>query len=75
MEYYGGDVLEKIDREALERMMGLDVPVHVQYGRWLGVLSTPDWVTGESHFKGLLQGTLGEYTLWWRFCGRGADNR
>ena len=59
MEYYGGDVLVEIDREALERMMGLDVPVHVQYGRWLGVLSTPDWVTGESHFKGLLQGTLG----------------
>ena len=25
-----------IDREALERMLGLDVPVHVQYGRWMG---------------------------------------
>ena len=49
-----------IDREALERMLGLDVPVYVQYGRWIGVLPTPDWVTGESHFKGLLQGTLGE---------------
>ncbi len=24
-----------IDREALERLLGLDVPVHVQYGRWL----------------------------------------
>ena len=24
-----------IDREALERMLGLDVPVHVQYGRWI----------------------------------------
>ena len=48
-----------IDREALERMLGLDVPVHVQYGRWIGVLPTPDWVTGESHFNGLLQGTLG----------------
>jgi len=23
-------------------------------------LPTPDWITGESHFKGLLQGTLGE---------------
>ena len=49
-----------VDREALEHMLGLDVPVHVQYGRWIGVLSTPDWVTGESHFKGLLQGTLGQ---------------
>ena len=26
----------EIDREALERMLGLDVPVHVQYGRWIG---------------------------------------
>ena len=41
----------------------MDVPVHVQYGRWIGVLPTPDWVTKESHFKGLLQGTLGE-SLW-----------
>ena len=49
-----------IDREAMERMLGLDVPVYVQYGRWIGVLPTPDGVTGESHFKGLLQGTLGK---------------
>ena len=49
-----------VDREALERMMGLDVPAYVQYGRWTGVLPTPDWATGESHFKGILQGTLGE---------------
>ena len=48
-----------LDREALERMMGLDVPIYVQYGRWIGVLPTPDWVTGESHFNGLLQGSLG----------------
>ena len=25
-----------IDREALEHKLGLDVPVHVQYGRWIG---------------------------------------
>ena len=25
-----------IDREALERALGLDVPVYVQYGRWIG---------------------------------------
>ena len=51
------------DREALLHMLGLDVPAHVQYGRWIGVLPTPDGVTGESHFKGLLQGTLGK-SLW-----------
>ncbi len=56
MERWGVD----IDREAVERMLGLDVPVHVQYGRWMGVLPTPDWETGEAHFRGLLQGTLGE---------------
>ena len=28
----GGD----IDREAFERRLGLDVPVYVQYGRWIG---------------------------------------
>ena len=54
----------EIDRETLEHMLGLDVPVYVQYGRWLGVLPTPDWLTGESHFKGLLQGTLGNSLFW-----------
>ena len=49
-----------IDREALEHMLGLDVPVYVQYGRWIGVLPTPDFVTKESHFNGIIQGTLGE---------------
>ena len=29
----------EVDREALEHMLGLDVPVHVQYGRWIaGIL-------------------------------------
>ena len=41
-----GSGASPIDREALERMLGLDLPVHVQYGRWLGDL--------------LLHGTLGE---------------
>ena len=63
-----------MDREAIEHMLGLDVPVHVQYGRWIGVLPSPDWVTGESHFNGILQGTLGE-SLLGRFCGRGEDIR
>ena len=25
-----------VDREAVERAFGLDVPIHVQYGRWIG---------------------------------------
>ena len=35
-----------IDREALEHALGLDVPVYVQYGRWIGGI--------------LVHGTLGE---------------
>ena len=38
-----------VDREALEHALGLDVPVYVQYGRWMGGI--------------LLHGTLGE-SLW-----------
>ena len=34
MEMYVG--VGGIDREALERQLGLDVPVYVQYGRWIG---------------------------------------
>ena len=49
-----------LDREAVERILGLDVPVYIQYGRWIGVLPSPDWITKESHFNGILQGTLGE---------------
>ena len=30
------DFMVDVDREALERMLGLDVPAYVQYGRWLG---------------------------------------
>ena len=50
----------KMDRAAIEHFLGLDVPVHMQYGRWIGVLPTPDRVTGESRYNGILQGTLGE---------------
>ena len=32
-----GVATDQVDREALERMLGLDVPVYVQYGRWIGV--------------------------------------
>ncbi len=36
----------RVDREAVARMLGLDVPVYVQYGRWIGGI--------------FLHGTLGE---------------
>ena len=62
MEMAGGGS-DVTDREAMERMLGLDVPAHVQFGRWIGVLPTPDWITGESHFEGLLQGTFGDSLL------------
>ena len=52
-----------IDRETVERRLGLDVPVHVQYGRWLGVLPSRDFISGEYRFRGLLQGALGQ-SLW-----------
>ena len=45
MEYFHGE----IDREALERQLGLDVPVWVQYGRWIGGI--------------FLRGTLGNSLL------------
>jgi len=34
----GGQGAEAIDREAIERSLGLDAPIHIQYGRWLGGL-------------------------------------
>ena len=43
-----------VDREMLEKQLGLDAPQIVQYGRWLGVLRQPD-----GNFSGLLQGDLG----------------
>ena len=46
MTYYSPGTM---DREAMERMLGLDVPVYVQYGRWIGAI--------------LRHGTLGE-SLW-----------
>ena len=52
-----GDI--EIDRAKLERQLGLDVPVHIQYGRWLGVVRDQN---GE--YTGLFQGNLGR--SWWR---------
>ena len=39
----------EVDRDAVERRQGLDVPVYLQYGRWLGDI--------------LLHGSLGESLL------------
>ncbi len=48
----------QMDLPAIERALGIDVPVHVQYGRWLGVLPG-----AEGNFSGILQGDLG-ISLW-----------
>jgi len=47
-----------IDREDIERRMGLDVPIVVQYGRWIGVLPQMD-----GRVSGILQGNLGT-SMW-----------
>ena len=44
----------EIDRAAVEHEMGLDAPVMVQYGRWLGV-----WPQMDDTFSGIFQGDLG----------------
>jgi len=48
--------------EELRAALGLDTPIHVQYGRWLGVVPHPEEQT-PSGFRGILQGDLGE-SLW-----------
>jgi peptide/nickel transport system permease protein len=48
----------EIDRPAMERNLGLDSPVLVQYGRWMGVTPQTD-----GSFRGIFQGDLG-YSLW-----------
>ena len=35
-----GEAIQDFEREDFERFLGLDVPAHVQYGRWIGVLPT-----------------------------------
>ena len=44
----------EIDRAAMERELGLDAPVIVQYARWVGVVPQAD-----GSFSGALQGNLG----------------
>jgi peptide/nickel transport system permease protein len=50
---------EEIDRATAERALGLDAPVLVLYGRWLGV-----WPQVDDGFDGVLQGNLG--ASWWK---------
>jgi len=48
---------EEIDRAMLERTLGLDAPVFVQYARWMGA-----WPQMDGSFSGVFQGNLG--TSW-----------
>ncbi len=50
----------EVTYDSLTEALGLNVPVHVQYGQWLGV-----WPQESGEFSGLLQGDLGE-SLWRR---------
>lgn len=52
-----GDVGD-IDRAMIEKALGLDVPIFVQYGRWLGVVPR-----GDGSFSGIFQGDFGK-SLW-----------
>jgi len=55
----GGEIGRVIDRDAIERELGLDVSIFHQYGRWAGVAPQAD-----GSFSGILQGDLG--TSWWQ---------
>ncbi len=48
----------ELDRAMIERELGLDAPLLVQYGRWLGVTPQVD-----GSFSGVFQGDLGD--SWW----------
>ncbi|MBA7617174.1 Dipeptide transport system permease protein DppB [subsurface metagenome] len=50
----------KLDRAALEHQLGLDAPILVQYGRWMGFVPQMD-----GSFSGVLQGNLG-ISVWQR---------
>ncbi|MFC2071684.1 ABC transporter permease [Chloroflexota bacterium] len=52
--------------EGIKQALGLDVPAHIQYGRWMGLIPHPD--TG---FNGIFQGNLGN-SLWGRWSIRDA---
>ena len=47
-----------VDRAVIEHELGLDVAIHIQYGRWIGVVPQAD-----GSFSGVFQGDLGT-SLW-----------
>jgi peptide/nickel transport system permease protein len=50
--------MSNLNRAALEKAMGLDVPIPIQYGRWLGVVPQEN-----GQLQGLFEGDLGK-SLW-----------
>ncbi len=53
--FYGANiVVTDVDRATIERALGLDVSMPIQYGRWIGVLPQEDGI-----FSGIFQGNLG----------------
>ena len=56
--FYQAGMTREESIEQIRKDLGLDVPLHIQYGRWVGVLPN-----GEGRFNGLLQGNLGD-SLW-----------
>jgi peptide/nickel transport system permease protein len=48
-----------VDREAIERSLGLHDPIYVQYARWMGVFPHED-----GRYRGIFQGDFGQ--SWWR---------
>ena len=52
-------------RAAIRRELGLDTPLPIQYGRWLGILplAASDESLGKARFNGVLQGNIGT-SLW-----------
>jgi peptide/nickel transport system permease protein len=53
-----GTVTTEVTAETVRRALGLDVPVFVQYGRWIGV-----WPLEDGTHSGIFQGSFGE-SLW-----------
>jgi len=47
-----------MDRDAIERYLGLDVTAYQQYGRWLGIVPQAD-----GSFDGIAQGNLGTLVI------------
>ena len=53
-----GTFIGEVGRADIEKELGLDVPIFIQYGRWIGVVPNAD-----GRVSGLLQGDLGN-SLW-----------